>query len=92
MAELGSIKDQIKKDVNRTYQEQEYFRKEEVKTALTEILVLWAGKNPETQYKQGMNDIAGLLLQTFAEAQVANPYEDSSLDSIAESSLSLTIP
>ena len=85
MAELGNIKDQIKKDVERTYQEQEFFKKEEVKGTLTELLVLWAGKNPETQYKQGMNEIAALILQTFTEAQVSNPYAEASVDDIAES-------
>ena len=74
LAELSSIKDQIQKDVDRTNQEMEYFKKEETKQELTEVLILWAGKNTETQYKQGMNEIAALVLHAVSEEQIKNPY------------------
>ena len=68
------IKDQIHKDVERTNPEMEFFQKEENKADLTNILILWAGKNSDTQYKQGMNEIAALVLLVFANESIINPY------------------
>ena len=63
----------------------EYFTKEETKKELTEVLILWAGKNSETQYKQGMNEIAALVLLAFAEEQITNPYPKATDQELLES-------
>jgi len=78
LADLSAIKDQIIKDVDRTNQEFEFFQKDEIKNELTDVLILWAGKNSETQYKQGMNEIAALILLVFNEESLQNPYPDAS--------------
>ncbi len=51
-----------------------FFQAEENKSALTDVLILWAGKNPETQYRQGMNELAALVLLVFSQESLRNPY------------------
>ena len=52
----------IKIDVERTYQENEIFTKDEIKQKLTSVLYVYAKENPQYGYKQGMNDILGVFL------------------------------
>eukprot|EP00831_Metopus_contortus_P079987 TRINITY_DN8072_c0_g2_i3.p1 TRINITY_DN8072_c0_g2~~TRINITY_DN8072_c0_g2_i3.p1 ORF type:complete len:467 (+),score=100.00 TRINITY_DN8072_c0_g2_i3:90-1403(+) len=90
MADLGAIKDQIQKDVDRTNQEIPFFQKEESKALLTDILILWAGKNNDTQYKQGMNEICALIYQVFYEEMLENRYPDATDKELLESNEKLT--
>jgi TBC1 domain family protein 5 len=52
----------IKVDVERTYQENEIFKKEEIKNILINVLFVYGKENPKYNYKQGMNDICGVFL------------------------------
>ena len=52
----------IKLDIDRTYQDKALFLKEEVKELMTNVLFIWAKENPQLAYKQGMNDLLGVLV------------------------------
>lgn len=51
------------KDVVRTFQDKELFLKKETKNILTNILLTWGLNNRKIGYRQGMNDIAGILFE-----------------------------
>mmetsp|Transcript_6954 Transcript_6954/g.11698 ORF Transcript_6954/g.11698 Transcript_6954/m.11698 type:complete len:151 (-) Transcript_6954:332-784(-) len=72
------LRDLIRQDVDRTLQELEYFQSLEVKAELTNILYLWAKDNPETGYRQGMNEILAVL--TIAIGQDSCKADSSSLE------------
>ncbi len=75
--------------MDRTNQEMPFFQSEDNKNALTDVLILWAGKNPETQYKQGMNELAALVLLTFSEESLRNPYPQATDKELIDSYLQL---
>lgn len=52
----------IKVDVERTYQENEIFQKEEIKKKLIYVLYVYAKEYPKYGYRQGMNDVCGVFL------------------------------
>jgi TBC1 domain family protein 5 len=52
----------IKLDIDRTYQDKTLFTLNEVKQMMTNILFIWAKENPKLGYKQGMNDLLGILV------------------------------
>lgn len=74
LSNLKAIREQIYKDVERTNSEVEFFQQQENKDMLIDLLSVWAGKNHDIQYKQGMNEIAGLILFAVAEESLHNPY------------------
>jgi len=53
---------QIQKDVERTKQEMELFRRPSSKAALLSLLFVYAHVNPDVRYVQGMNEIAAVFL------------------------------
>jgi len=67
MANLGSIREQIDKDLERTYSDIAFFQNENTISALREILIVWSGKNLDIEYVQGMNEIAALTLYVVSE-------------------------
>ena len=52
----------IKVDVDRTYQENEIFQKEEIKKKLIYVLYVYAKEHPKYGYRQGMSDVCGVFL------------------------------
>lgn len=84
LSNFKAIKEQIRIDVERTGAELSFFQNQKVKDALTDVLTVWAGKNYNIQYKQGMNEIAGLVLYATAEEALHNPYPDASDTELAE--------
>ena len=61
------MKHLIRKDVDRTMQEYEFFHSEElVKAPMCDALDLWARENPGYLYQQGMNDVLAVLMITLA--------------------------
>eukprot|EP00826_Nyctotherus_ovalis_P057175 TRINITY_DN7809_c0_g2_i6.p1 TRINITY_DN7809_c0_g2~~TRINITY_DN7809_c0_g2_i6.p1 ORF type:complete len:377 (+),score=109.15 TRINITY_DN7809_c0_g2_i6:581-1711(+) len=52
---------------------------------LIDLLSVWAGKNHDIQYKQGMNEIAGLVLFAVAEESLHNPYPLASISDLVKS-------
>jgi hypothetical protein len=51
----------IKLDIERTFQEIDLFRNNEVKESLVRVLSIWSKENQEIGYCQGMNEILGTL-------------------------------
>jgi len=66
--------EQIQKDVERTRQDYEYFRRPSARAALISLLFVYALLNQEVEYVQGMNEVAAILVYVmspdpdFAEA------------------------
>lgn len=85
LSNIKSIKDQIHKDVERTNCDIEFFQQQKNKNILIDLLTVWAGKNYDIQYKQGMNEIAGLVLYVIAEESLQNPYLMASTSELVES-------
>jgi len=61
------LQNQIKKDVERTFQTNAYFRDREVQRALGRLLLAYAHYEPQIGYVQGMNFIAAALLYHAGE-------------------------
>ena len=57
--------DAIQKDVVRTFQEYEFFKKDSVRKQLQFVLYLWSKEHPLISYRQGMNEILGILVFVF---------------------------
>ncbi|SOV19946.1 GTPase-activating protein, putative [Plasmodium sp. gorilla clade G2] len=55
------LKEEIKQDILRTYSEKKIFQNEEIREILNNILFIWAKKNPDISYKQGMNEILAIF-------------------------------
>ena len=60
---------EIKKDVERTYQELSFFQDQAILKLLSSVLFVWSKFNPEISYKQGMNELlASIVWVYFQEA------------------------
>ena len=57
----SEIRDQIKVDIERTFQDKKVFENSRLKNILSTILYVWAKMNPEFNYRQGMNDLLGII-------------------------------
>ena len=63
----------IRKDVDRTMQEYEFFHSEDlIKRPMCDLLYIWARENPEYLYQQGMNDVLAVFMITLALDLVHN--------------------
>jgi len=60
------IKILIRKDVERTMQELEFFRNSEVSHNLEDLLYVWAKEYPDFKYQQGMNEILAVVVVCLA--------------------------
>uniref|UniRef100_A0AC35TR07 Rab-GAP TBC domain-containing protein n=1 Tax=Rhabditophanes sp. KR3021 TaxID=114890 RepID=A0AC35TR07_9BILA len=58
----AKLKDEIKKDVDRTFPEIAFFQSEETRDIMLNVLFIYGKKNPHLQYKQGMHEILAPLL------------------------------
>ena len=61
----------IRKDVDRTMQELEFFNDETIRDAMCDLLYIWACENPEYLYQQGMNDILAVVMVCLASELTA---------------------
>ncbi|CAD8183912.1 unnamed protein product [Paramecium pentaurelia] len=76
--EINHLKNEIKKDVDRTHQDKQLFQSLKIKNLLSNILFIWSVKNPTISYRQGMNELAANVIEVyFTEAQGFNNLEDS---------------
>lgn len=75
---MGSVKSLVKIDVDRTNAELDFFQDEKIKNAMIEVLTVWSAKNSDMKYKQGMNEISGLLILVLHEEYITNPYPGAS--------------
>ena len=55
----------IKIDINRTYQDMQFFTDKKIKKILILILYIYSKKNSNISYNQGMNEICSILLYTL---------------------------
>jgi TBC1 domain family protein 5 len=56
----NELKQTIRNDVDRTFQERALFQKEETKAVLLQVLFIWAKKN-SIGYRQGMNELLAVF-------------------------------
>ena len=58
----NQLQEVIRLDIERTNQDKPLFLLQEVQDIMLRILFLWAKLNPEISYKQGMNELLGVLV------------------------------
>jgi TBC1 domain family protein 5 len=58
----NDLKNEIRRDVDRTHQERELFCRDNVKELLTNVLFAWAKLHPTISYKQGMNELLAIMV------------------------------
>ena len=58
----NELKERIRMDVERTYQERPLFQHEEIQRMMTSILFIWSKHNTDLGYKQGMNELLAIVL------------------------------
>jgi TBC1 domain family protein 5 len=63
--ENHELKNQIKIDIQRTYNEYAFFSNQRVKSILTNVLFLWAKDNGSISYIQGMNEVAASVIYVY---------------------------
>ena len=69
---LGPIKELIEKDIEKTNVDIELFQRENIKKILTDILLVWIGKNSDAEYVHGMIEIASLIFLVLHEESLSN--------------------
>jgi hypothetical protein len=62
-----------------------FFKQEINRTMLTDVLIVWAGKNSDTQYRQGMNEIAALLLLVISNESLPRLYSNATDEELLQS-------
>lgn len=73
---------EIWSDVVRTQQARELFTRDETRRMLQRILFTWSKDNPDVLYKQGMNEIVGMLTIAFYRCALHKPSPSCSHNSI----------
>ncbi|VDP21975.1 unnamed protein product [Onchocerca flexuosa] len=73
------LRECINRDVERTFPELEYFKNENVRTIMSDILFIYAKQHPDIAYRQGMHEILATLIfvlnydqQTFVHLMEQN--------------------
>jgi len=66
-----------------------FFKQEKNRNILTDVLIVWAGKNNDTQYRQGMNEIAALLLLVISNESLPRLYPNTTDEELLKSYLFL---
>ena len=80
------MKDLIKLDLSRTYQELKLFHDEKIVTMLSNILFIWSKENIDLGYKQGMNDLLSIIFLAFYPFYYPNDTKNTKEDLIKFSS------
>jgi hypothetical protein len=80
------MKDLIKLDLSRTYQELKLFHDEKIVTMLSNILFIWSQENIDLGYKQGMNDLLSIIFLAFYPFYYPNDTKNTKEDLIKFSS------
>ena len=65
--------DIIKVDVTRTFQKVELFKQEKIQKALVNILFIFAKRNKEIGYRQGMSDLCAIFLYIIYKERFLDP-------------------
>eukprot|EP00445_Apocalathium_hangoei_P073421 CAMPEP_0204153096 /NCGR_PEP_ID=MMETSP0361-20130328/27561_1 /ASSEMBLY_ACC=CAM_ASM_000343 /TAXON_ID=268821 /ORGANISM="Scrippsiella Hangoei, Strain SHTV-5" /LENGTH=757 /DNA_ID=CAMNT_0051108167 /DNA_START=15 /DNA_END=2286 /DNA_ORIENTATION=+ len=66
LMEAMQLLQQIQKDVDRTRQDVEHFKRPSTRVALISLLFVYAHVNPDMQYVQGMNEIAAVAFHVMS--------------------------
>ncbi|KAM3127853.1 TBC1 domain [Paramecium bursaria] len=69
--------DEIMKDITRTYQEIEIFQDERTMEMLSRLLFLWCNRNMD--YRQGMNEIMGVIFYAYDFQQFEEDQREADL-------------
>lgn len=59
------LREEILKDVQRTYQEKEFFTSNYVSELLSKVLFIWAKENPDIGYVQGVNELGASVIYVY---------------------------
>ncbi|KAJ6258396.1 LOW QUALITY PROTEIN: hypothetical protein Dda_6436 [Drechslerella dactyloides] len=77
------LRDEIQKDIDRTYPDNAFFRSADVQSTLSNVLFVWSRLHPDVSYRQGMHELAAPIYWVMhADALEASP--DVSLDEQGE--------
>jgi TBC1 domain family protein 5 len=63
----------INQDVTRTFQDMPYFHRPATQKMLDEVLFVWSRQNGEIGYRQGMHEVAAIVLWVLHGDRVAEP-------------------
>lgn len=66
----------IQLDIKRTFQDKELFTQKKTKELLSRILLVWAKEHPNPSYRQGMNDILGILYLSLYQYYITIPQQN----------------
>lgn len=64
------LHEEILKDVQRTYQEREFFTNHHISNLLTKVLFIWSKENPDISYVQGINEIGASVIYVYFTSAV----------------------
>ncbi|KAK6523262.1 hypothetical protein TWF694_006151 [Orbilia ellipsospora] len=81
------LRDEIQKDIDRTYPDTEFFRSVDVQVTLSNVLFIWSRLNPDTSYRQGMHELAApvyWVVHSDALADITLPDGFTSISITAE--------
>jgi len=82
------LREQIWKDVKRTFQERPLFRLTHTQKALQEVLFTWSKENPDVSYKQGMNELVAVIyLACYRDQYMSSESDIDKLDNISPKNL-----
>ncbi|KAK6331130.1 hypothetical protein TWF696_003200 [Orbilia brochopaga] len=82
------LRDEIQKDIDRTYPDNEFFRSKDVQNTLSNVLFVWSRLHPDVSYRQGMHELAAPVywvmhadaLQTTPDAPPPAEQEDKMME------------
>ena len=75
--EQYSLSEEIKKDVDRTYQEMAFFQDKDILKLLFDILYVWCKIYFDGEYKQGMNEVLASIIFVYFQEAVPLSFEAS---------------
>ncbi|KAK6509605.1 hypothetical protein TWF481_004340 [Arthrobotrys musiformis] len=67
------LRDEIQKDIDRTYPDTEFFRSPDVQVTLSNVLFVWSKLNPDTSYRQGMHELAAPVYWVIHSDAIEEP-------------------
>uniref|UniRef100_A0A0G4HUP7 Rab-GAP TBC domain-containing protein n=1 Tax=Chromera velia CCMP2878 TaxID=1169474 RepID=A0A0G4HUP7_9ALVE len=77
--ESEELMNEIWKDVERTFSERDFFQSEAVRRGMQRVLFTWCKQHSELSYRQGMNEIVGVIFEMIGREQYgglafSNPF------------------
>jgi hypothetical protein len=82
--ENAELEKEIDQDVIRTYPELDYFKAQRVRDMLRRVLLVYARREPEVGYKQGMHELLAPMLYLY-ERQALSADEAAGVDATTRS-------